>query len=198
MRDILMDGLPIVDLLEITPSTSAVAQWSRCDQSSVSRIYRHVSGHLNLDFRKRGGHYRAHRNEGVLLALRQAAQLLRLSQGVGAVRWLGHPGNTSMCTQVGQGQLLPSDGLGEERSLELLDRRVIDLAVVRAPCRIGRWAAAGLLQPPRTGERQRATAGDLVVVAREFLEQPALQELIAAIRQGYRRAHGVLPTLRWL
>lgn len=198
MRDILMDGLPIVDLLEITPSTSAVAQWSRCDQSSVSRIYRHVSGHLNLDFRKRGGHYRAHRNEAVLQALRQAAQLLRLSQGLEALRWLGHPGNMAALAQVGQGQLLPPDELGKQHVLALLERRVIDLAVMRAPCRIAAWGAAGLLQPPEGMEPAITTAGDLVVVPREFRDHPALQGLIEAIRQGYGRVQGMVPALRWL
>lgn len=81
MRDILIDGLPIMDLLEVNPSTCEVAEWSRCNQSSVSRIYRHVSGCLDLGFRKAGGVYQAHRNQELLLALRQAAQLRRLSKG---------------------------------------------------------------------------------------------------------------------
>ena len=48
MRDILTDGLPILDLLEITPSTTSVAALTNCDQSSVSRIDRHVSQLLRI------------------------------------------------------------------------------------------------------------------------------------------------------
>ena len=52
MADILLDGLPVLDLLEITPSTSVVARITQRDQSSISRIYRQVSQRLSLDFRK--------------------------------------------------------------------------------------------------------------------------------------------------
>ena len=46
MRDLLRDGLPILDLLEITCSTDSVAALTRCNQSSVSRLYRHASHQL--------------------------------------------------------------------------------------------------------------------------------------------------------
>ena len=60
LADILFDGLPVLDLLEITPSTSVVAQITQRDQSSISRIYRQVSRRLGLEFRKQNdGRYRA-------------------------------------------------------------------------------------------------------------------------------------------
>jgi len=62
MRDILIDGLPILDLLELTSSINTVARRVNCDQSSVSRTYRRVSAALQLGFRKRNGTYRAHAN----------------------------------------------------------------------------------------------------------------------------------------
>lgn len=161
MRDILIDGLPIVDLLETNPSTNEVAQWNRCDQSSVSRIYRHVSRCLDLGFRKAGGIYSAHRNQEVLQALRQAAQLLRLSRGIEHLQWLGHPWNGQALTQMEGSRPLPRWWFGERRTLELLQRRVIDVAVVRGldllppgwedsrfPFRFGDWAAVGLVQQP--------------------------------------------------
>lgn len=81
MRDTLFDGTPILDLLEITASTTAVAALTRCDQSCVSRLYRHVSDQLGLRFRKTNGDYRAHANQPILRSLRQTSQLLRLAHG---------------------------------------------------------------------------------------------------------------------
>ena len=67
MADILLDGLPVLDLLEITPSTSTVAQITQRDQSSISRIYRQVSRRLGLEFRKHtDGRYRAGSNQALL------------------------------------------------------------------------------------------------------------------------------------
>ena len=65
MRDVLLDGLPVLDLLEITASTSVVAALTNCDQSSVSRLHRRVSDQLGLDFHKTNGQYRAHANHAV-------------------------------------------------------------------------------------------------------------------------------------
>ena len=122
MRDILIDGVPILDLLEITGSTGRVAALSNCDQSSVSRLYRHTSDQLGLDFRKTQGRYRAHANQAVLRSLHHTAQLLRLARGSSQLQWLGHP-----CSPLTQ------QGLEDERSLELLRERVLDLAVLADP-----------------------------------------------------------------
>ncbi len=161
MRDILIDGLPVLDLLEITASTGSVATLTRCDQSSVSRLYRHASQQLGLDFRKGNGHYRAHANFDILRSLRQASQLLRLNQDCGRLRWLGNPWNSETLQAVGGTGPLPRPWHGEQRTLELLRERVVDLAVIngldalppgwedsRLPFRFGDWVAVGLVRYP--------------------------------------------------
>ena len=183
MRDILIDGVPILDLLEITGSTSRVAALSHCDQSSVSRLYRHVNEQLGLDFRKAQGRYRAHANQAVLRSLRHTAQLLRLARGSSQLQWLGHS-----CSP------LPQEWLGEERSLELLRERVLDLAVLADPNGLaptwtdhtqpfpfGDWVVVGLAteaQPHRPAA---------LVLRHDNLEQPAVQELIHRLRNDALR-----------
>lgn len=130
MRDILIDGLPILDLLEVTPSTSNVALLTNCDQSSVSRIYRHVSSSLQLGFRKRNGTYRAHTNTEILASLRQATQLLRLQRGSSQLQWVGTGWNGAALAALDGPVPLPRRWRGEQRTLELLSSRVLDLAVV--------------------------------------------------------------------
>ena len=89
MADLLLEGIPVLDLLEITCSTTAVAQRIQRDQSSVSRIYRHVSQVLHLGFQKRAnGLYQAQSNQPLLASLRLASQQLRLGQPPGSPRWL--------------------------------------------------------------------------------------------------------------
>ncbi|MCP9891527.1 hypothetical protein KBY57_10735 [Cyanobium sp. Aljojuca 7D2] len=183
MRDILIDGVPILDLLEITGSTSRVAALSNCDQSSVSRLYRHASDQLGLDFRKTEGHYRAHANQAVLRSLRHTAQLLRLTRSSRGLQWLGHP-----CSP------LPQEWLAEERSLELLRERVLDLAVLADPDGLaptwsdhsqpfpfGDWVVVGLT---RARQPLRPAA---VVLRHDNLEHPALQELIGQLRSDVLR-----------
>ena len=161
MRDILIDCLPIIDLLEVTPSTNAVASLTNCDQSSVSRIYRHVSQSLDLGFRKINGTYRAHRNQEVLYSLRQASQLMRMRRGASHLNWVGSWWNETALLRQLKSPPLPRHWLEEERTLQLLDARVLDLAVVcglevlpcqdlldREPFIWGPWAAIGLVRYP--------------------------------------------------
>ena len=71
MPDILLDGIPVIDLLEITSSTQEVALQIKRDQSSVSRIYRQVSTRLGLNFAKQpDGQYRALGDHTLLQDLR--------------------------------------------------------------------------------------------------------------------------------
>ena len=130
MRDILIDGLPILDLLEVTPSTSNVALLANCDQSSVSRIYRHVSSSLQLGFRKSNGTYSAHTNQELLASLRQATQLLRLQRGADHLQWVGNWWNGAALANLNDHTPLPRPWQGEQRTLMLLDSRVLDLAVL--------------------------------------------------------------------
>jgi hypothetical protein len=198
MRDILLDGLPVLDLLEITASTSVVAALTNCDQSSVSRLHRRVSDQLGLDFRKTNGHYRAHANHAVLGSLRQASQLLRLGRGQLQLQWQGTPRDVQALQSIG------------DRALEMVRERVLDLAVVngldtlppgwedsRKPFAFFDLVAIGLvrypIQPSCSG-----TNLDAVVLRREHLEQPAVQALISQIRAIYLREFAQLPELAWL
>ena len=196
MRDVLLDGLPVLDLLEITASTSVVAALTNCDQSSVSRLHRRVSDQLGLDFRKTNGHYRAHSNHAVLASLRQASQLLRL--GRGQLQWQDNIWNVQALQSMGG------------RALELVRERVLDLAVVNGldtlppgwedsskPFAFCDLVAIGLvrypIQPGGSG-----TNLDAVVLRQEHLEQPAVQALISQIRAVYLRKYGQVPELAWL
>lgn len=198
MRDILLDGLPVLDLLEITASTSVVAALTNCDQSSVSRLHRRVSDQLGLDFRKTNGHYRAHANHAVLGSLRQASQLLRLGRGQLQLQWQGTPRDVQALQSIG------------DRALEMVRERVLDLAVIngldtlppgwedsRKPFAFFDLVAIGLvrypIQPSCSG-----TNLDAVVLRREHLEQPAVQALISQIRATYLREFAQLPELAWL
>ena len=198
MRDILLDGLPVLDLLEITASTSVVAALTNCDQSSVSRLHRRVSDQLGLDFRKTNGHYRAHANHAVLGSLRQASQLLRLGRGQLQLQWQGTPRKVQALQSIGG------------RALELVRERVLDLAVVNGlntlppgwedshkPFAFFDLVAIGLvrypIQPSCSG-----TNLDAVVLRREHLEQPAAQALISQIRAVYLREYAQLPEMAWL
>ena len=198
MRDILLDGLPVLDLLEITASTSVVAALTNCDQSSVSRLHRRVSDQLGLDFRKTNGHYRAHANHAVLGSLRQASQLLRLGRGQLQLQWQGTPRDVQALQSIG------------DRALEMVRERVLDLAVIngldtlppgwedsRKPFAFFDLVAIGLvrypIQPSCSG-----TNLDAVVLRREHLEQPAVQALISQIRALYLREYAQLPKLAWL
>ena len=196
MRDVLLDGLPVLDLLEITASTSVVAALTNCDQSSVSRLHRRVSDQLGLDFRKTNGHYRAHANHAVLGSLRQASQLLRL--GRGRLQWQDNPWYVQALQSMGG------------RTLELVRERVLDLAVVNGldtlppgwedsskPFAFCDLVAIGLVRYP-IQPSGRGTNLDAVVLRQEHLERPAVQALISQIRAVYLRQYGQLPELAWL
>ena len=196
MRDVLLDGLPVLDLLEITASTSVVAALTNCDQSSVSRLHRRVSDQLGLDFRKTNGQYRAHANHAVLASLRQASQLLRL--GRGRLQWQDNPWNVQALQSMGG------------RTLELVRERVLDLAVVNGldtlppgwedsskPFAFCDLVAIGLVRYP-IQTSGRGTNLDAVVLRQEHLERPAVQALISQIRAVYLREYGQLPELAWL
>ena len=132
MRDIFLDGLKILDLLELTGSTAVTAAWVNCDQSSVSRTYRRVSQELNLAFCKHGGRYTARSNLALLTCLRQAAQMHRLSQGLQRLQWISHTEPEHLAPWQPPCPPLPRSWDDADHSLELLRRRVIDLAVMPA------------------------------------------------------------------
>jgi hypothetical protein len=194
VADILFDGLPVLDLLEITPSTSTVAQITQRDQSSISRIYRQVSRRLGLNFRKHAdGRYRAGSNQELLKGLRLSSQWLRLQGNPAEPRWLacGHAGPLMATHQPTLVQRC-----GDPQRLEwLIGARVLDLVVLtRAaqPAATNRpaWMEMPLLSHP--------DGVDLIVVRTDLVEQPVLQELIATIRRHYRQHLQQHQILEWL
>lgn len=193
MRDILTDCLPILDLLEITQSTSTVAALANCDQSSVSRIYRHASRSLGLRFRKCNGSYRARSNRELLASLRQATQLLRLQRGPDHLQWVAASWNSLTVAQMGESQPLPRGWDGDQRALELLEARVLDLAVMEVETGPAgdAWSMVPLAPDPSCGRASR----DGALVRRDLLARPAIQALINRLRCGYRQAYGPITAL---
>ena len=194
MADILFDGLPVLDLLEITPSTSTVAQITQRDQSSISRIYRQVSRRLGLEFRKHtDGRYRAGSNQALLEGLRLSSQWLRLQGDPAEPRWLacGHAGQV-----LAQHQPTLVQRFGDPAWLDrLVGERVLDLVVftraaLPAKSNEALWIELPLLRHPE--------GVDLIAVRTDLVEQPVLQELIATIRRQYRQHLQQNPNLEWL
>ena len=140
MRDIFLDGLPILDCLEIAGSTAIAARWIQCDQSSVSRAFRRISTQLDLGFCKDEGIYQATSNLELLSHLRQAAQLRRLAQGPKALQWVGHPTLMFNSVLLDCRGPMPRAWRQEGRTLRLLASRVLDLALI--PATAGLPAAA--------------------------------------------------------
>ena len=88
MPDLLKDGIPIIDLLQISADLDYTASHLGRHQSGVSRIYRQVSRSLDLNFIKNeNGFYSASNNLAVLHCLRTASQLLRLNNP-SSLRWV--------------------------------------------------------------------------------------------------------------
>jgi hypothetical protein len=194
LADILFDGLPVLDLLEITPSTSVVAQITQRDQSSISRIYRQVSRRLGLEFRKQNdGRYRASANQVLLEGLRRSSQWMRLQAAPAAPRWLacGHAAEVSGAQQPTLVQHC-GDPMQVER---LLQERVLDLAVITRPSHAAPAAAADLLELPVL----RHSGGvDLILIRRDLSDHQALQALIAAVQQQVRQHLRQHPEQEWL
>ncbi|WP_398328975.1 hypothetical protein [Vulcanococcus sp.] len=194
LADILFDGLPVLDLLEITPSTSVVAQITQRDQSSISRIYRQVSRRLGLEFRKHNdGQYRASANQVLLEGLRRSSQWMRLQAAPAAPRWLacGHAAEVSGAQQP---TLVQPYSNPMQMDL-LLQERVLDLAVITRPSHAATAAAAELLELPLL----RHPGGiDLILVRRDLSDHQALQALIAAVQQQARQHLRQHPEHEWL
>ena len=131
MANLMLDGLPVLDLLEVTADSTVVANLLNRHQSAVSRIYRQLSHDLELNFIKQSnGFYSASQNHRVLACLREAAQLLRL-KNLDRLRWVSGSWNYLLLNSLDVCPPPLSRGwFGEARTLELLKTRVLDLAVV--------------------------------------------------------------------
>jgi len=130
MRDVLLEGLPVLDLLEVLPSTTEVAALIGCDQSSISRIYRYVSERLDLGFNKTDtGEYQASTNRDVLNDLRRVSQRLRLREAQ-QLRIVGQYWNEALLEPLHLVGPLSRQWFGLAPALAMLRARVVDLVVV--------------------------------------------------------------------
>lgn len=185
MADILLDGLPVLDLLEITPSTSAVARITRRDQSSISRIYRQVSRRLGLGFRKDdNGSYSAASNQSLLEGLRLSSQWLRLQGEQPEPRWL-NGGLLSSLPEV-PFPALPPQLVGRcDNIQQLLRDRVLDLAVIQRTAETESTAPHATLQElPLLRHRK---GEDLLMLRIDLADHAVIQQLVATIRSAYRQ-----------
>lgn len=177
MPDILLDGLPVLDLLEIAPSTSAVAELTQRNQSSISRLYRRVSDRLGLQFSKqKDGCYRAEANQPLLSTLRRASQNLRLHQAPLQPRWATCVRGVHASAPLPSALLLV--GSTGNRIHTLLLQRILDMAVMPAAAEERRLpnglCCQGLPGNP-SGQAHLLWRADLA-------NAPGLHALLAALR----------------
>lgn len=172
MRDIFLDGLPILDCLEVAGSTAIAAGWINCDQSSVSRAFRRINAQLELGFGKDEGIYRATTNLALLSHLRRAAQLRRLAQGPRALQWVGHPTLTLDTLLPSYREPMPRCWRHEGRTLRLLAARVLDLAVIPATAVLPADAGMTVARLPCPAEDELT-----LLVLPELAAHPCLQQL---------------------
>lgn len=180
MRDLFLDGVPILDALEVSGSTAAAARWMNCDQSSISRAYRRVSNQLGLGFNKDDGDYQASSNLELLASLRQASQLRRLIGGAAQLQWLLHQDLRQSLPVTGVRAPLSCGWGTGQTCTALLQRRVVDLAVV---CTAGlgqsRSSDGLALLPLGVGDQAPLTA----LVLAELQDHPSLRALVQHLQQ---------------
>lgn len=194
MPDVLFDGLPVIDLLEITPSTSVVARLTQQHQSSISRIYRQASRRLGLVFCKHpDGHYRACANQPLLESLRRSSQWLRLNGTPAAPRWMaiGPAGSIVSRHPSSLPPTLVERRRDPQRIRELLQERMLDLALItlpppasgrRAPRTPSGDGGAELLELPLVAGPEGV---DTILLLAELEPNPEIAALIGAIRMAY-------------
>jgi hypothetical protein len=130
LRDLLLEGLDVLDYLQVSGSTGFVSSVLSCDQSSVSRIYRFVSSKLDLGFAKQGHlQYAPTKNEDLLLDLRSVAQRLRLRSN-STIRIVGQYWNEALLADMDGCVVLSRQWFGLEEVLVALRQRLVDVAVV--------------------------------------------------------------------
>ena len=207
--DLLLDALPVIDLLEITGSTSAVAEMTQRDQSTVSRIYRRASDRLGIAFAKtEEGLYQAHANQDLLQDLRRSSQRLRL-QDPAALRWVGSPRAPAVVLLPGGEPSARAPTLirrwdDDQRTCSLLRQHMLDLAVVPGLKLLPPESLCGalpmpiplacgcLLAEPLVGHPSASTHGpgdvDVIVHRTDLSAEPALMVLVEALQQGCRNA----------
>ena len=184
MCDVFLNGLPILDALEVCGSTAAAARWINCDQSSVSRAYRRVSEQLELRFNKDDGTYQANNNQALLASLRHASQLRRLSGGLERLQWLRHPDVRLPRAAEPALEPLACSWLQHQRSMDLLQRRVLDLVLVMQPPAPTHRRAGEAIRAIRLPPRHNLTA----LVLDELSDHPSITTLIQQISASLQQA----------
>lgn len=129
MRDLLTEGIPVLDLLEILNSTGKVGEILCLDQSSVSRIYRQVNDALYLNICKHEGIYKPSNNLELLTNLRNSCQALRLCAEVYPIRVFTKPLSLIASPATNNTIFLPDHSFGLNKGLKLLKEKVIDIFV---------------------------------------------------------------------
>ncbi len=129
MRDLLTEGIPVIDLLGILNSTGKVGEILCLDQSSVSRIYRQVDEMLNLKMVKDEGVYKPTHNLELLNNLRDSCQALRLSAKNYPIRVFVKPLSLSLSKQDSNAITLFDSSFGLNMGLKLLNEKAIDLFI---------------------------------------------------------------------
>lgn len=129
MRDLLTEGIPVLDLLEILNSTGKVGDILCLDQSSVSRIYRQVNDALCLNICKHEGIYKPSNNLELLTNLRNSCQALRLCAEVYPIRVFTKPLSLIASPEINNTIFLPDHSFGLNKGLKLLKEKMIDIFV---------------------------------------------------------------------
>ena len=129
VRDLLTEGIPVIDLLEILHSTGKVGVILNLDQSSVSRIYRQVDDMLNLNITKLDGVYKPMQNIELLNNLRSSSQALRLCSKDYPVRVFVKPLSTLNHNESFQCIDLVDNSFGVNKGLRLLKQKAIDVFI---------------------------------------------------------------------
>lgn len=122
--------LSLLDYLELFQSTTTASSLLGISQSSCSRRYRAFSEQCGLAFDRVDSQYRAHANLDVLQSLRLASQRIRVrSQELRVVRgW--QLGRQALPALEAMGHELPVRLMNSWRLLSLLEKRLIDVAVM--------------------------------------------------------------------
>ena len=129
MRDLVSEGIPVVDLLQILNSTAKVGDILNLDQSSVSRIYRQVNDALDLNIVKHEGAYKPTQNLELLNILRSSCQALRLSDKNSSIRVFAKPSSLTLSRQDFNTIDLLDSSFGPNVGLKLLKDKAIDLFI---------------------------------------------------------------------
>jgi hypothetical protein len=126
----LIFDLQVIDYLELFNSTVESSRLLGISQSSCSRRYRSFSDACGIGFDRTGERYQATSNLDVLACLRQAAQKLRVRQGLPRLCVGWHLGEVPLAGLGDFTDVLPMRPMSTWRVLSLLEERLLDVALI--------------------------------------------------------------------